>query len=109
MHVKNTPWSVVVPKFSEQIFTCRYNLVASSHVKRWKPAIYSKRKTIDDSDVGFQESLISSKTTLPDFHNAMLIYVGSLYVFGKLPTYPFPKPTFCPKWEASGNVGLGDG
>ena len=28
---------------------------------------------------------------------------------GKLPTYPFPKPTFCPKWEASVNVGLGEG
>ena len=26
---------------------------------------------------------------------------GSLYVSGKLPTYPSPKPTFCPKWEVS--------
>ena len=34
---------------------------------------------------------------------------GSLYVSGKLPTYPFLKPTFCPKWEVSVNVGLGDG
>ena len=27
----------------------------------------------------------------------------------KLPTYPSPKPTFCPKWEVSVNVGLGEG
>ena len=34
---------------------------------------------------------------------------GSLYVSGKLPTNTFPKPTFCPKWEVSVNVGLGEG
>ena len=27
---------------------------------------------------------------------------------GKLPTYPSLKPTFCPKWEVSDNVGLGE-
>ena len=27
----------------------------------------------------------------------------------KLPTYPSPKPTFCPKWEVSVNVSLGEG
>ena len=26
-----------------------------------------------------------------------------------LPTYPSSKPTFCPKWEVSVNVGLGEG
>ena len=31
---------------------------------------------------------------------------GSLYVSRKLPTYPSPKPTFCPQWEVSVNVGL---
>ena len=30
-------------------------------------------------------------------------------VSGKLPTYPSPKPTFCPKWEVSVDVGLGEG
>ena len=34
---------------------------------------------------------------------------GSLYVSGKLPTYPCPKPIFCPKWEVSVNVELGKG
>ena len=34
---------------------------------------------------------------------------GSLYVFGKLLTHPFPRPTFCPKWELSVKVGLGEG
>ena len=28
---------------------------------------------------------------------------------GKLPTYPSPKPSFCPKWEVSVNVSLGEG
>ena len=28
---------------------------------------------------------------------------------GKLPTYPSPKPTFCPKRKVSVNVGLGEG
>ena len=28
---------------------------------------------------------------------------------GKLPTYPSPKPSFCPKWEVSVNVNLGEG
>ena len=27
----------------------------------------------------------------------------------KLPTYPSPKPTICPKWEASLNVSLVEG
>ena len=36
-------------------------------------------------------------------------HFGLLYVSGKLPTYPSPKPTFCPKWELSVNVGLGEG
>ena len=35
--------------------------------------------------------------------------LGSLYVSGKVPTYPSPKPTFCPKWEESVNGGLGEG
>ena len=33
---------------------------------------------------------------------------GSLYLSGKLPTYPSPKPTFCPTLELSVNVGLGE-
>ena len=34
----------------------------------------------------------------------------SLYVSGlQMPTYPSPKPTFCPKWEASVYVGLRKG
>ena len=32
-----------------------------------------------------------------------------LCVSGNLPTYPSPQLTFCPKWEVSVNVGLGEG
>ena len=32
----------------------------------------------------------------------------SSYVSGKLPTYPSPKPSLCPKFEASVNAGLGE-
>ena len=34
--------------------------------------------------------------------------LGLLYVSGKLPNYPSPKPTFWPKWEVSVYVGLGE-
>ena len=27
----------------------------------------------------------------------------------KLPTYPSPNPTFCPKWDANDNAELGEG
>ena len=33
----------------------------------------------------------------------------SIQVSGKLPTYPFPNPTFCPKWEVNVNTELGEG
>ena len=31
----------------------------------------------------------------------------SIYISGKIPTYPSPKITFCPKWEVSVNVSRG--
>ena len=34
---------------------------------------------------------------------------ASMYVSGKLPTYPFPNLTFCPKWEVSINFRFGEG
>ena len=34
---------------------------------------------------------------------------GAIQVFGKLPTYPSPKSTFCPEREVSVNVGSGEG
>ena len=34
---------------------------------------------------------------------------GWLVVSGKLPTYPSPKPTFLPKWDANVNGELGEG
>ena len=37
----------------------------------------------------------------------VLVY-RTVYVSGKLPTYPFPESTFCPKWEVSANVGFGE-
>ena len=37
------------------------------------------------------------------------IMLGSIYISGKMTTYPSPEPTFIPKWEISVNVGLGQG
>ena len=34
---------------------------------------------------------------------------GELDQLLKLPTYPSPNPTFCPKWDANVNVELGEG
>ena len=35
--------------------------------------------------------------------------LGSMYVSGKLPTYPSPNLTFCPTHEVSVNARLGEG
>ena len=43
------------------------------------------------------------------FGNKRHSICGSVYVSGKLPTYPYPKPTFCSKWEGRINVILGEG
>ena len=42
-------------------------------------------------------------------HSQSRKFYGSITVSGKLPTYPSPKPTFCPKWEESANAGLREG
>ena len=44
-----------------------------------------------------------------EIYSSWVIRPGSLYIFRKLPTYPSPKPIFCPKWEVSVKVGLGEG
>ena len=40
-------------------------------------------------------------------HSSTLFFLDH-DVSGKLPTYPSPKRTFCPKWEVSAYVGLGE-
>ena len=37
------------------------------------------------------------------------VMAASLYVFGKLPSYPSPKPTLTPTCHVGQNVGLGEG
>ena len=44
------------------------------------------------------ENIISGEKTTDQFRS-----------LGKLPTYPSPKSTVCPKWELSDNVDLGEG
>ena len=39
----------------------------------------------------------------------VVVLYKTVYVSGKLPTYPSPKPTFYPKCEISVNVSLGEG
>ena len=40
----------------------------------------------------------------------MISFILVTFVFDwAVPTYPSPKPTFCPKWEVSAKVGLGEG
>ena len=45
----------------------------------------------------------------PDWHRQIKWYISRLRLCVKLPTYHSPKATFCPKWEVSVNVGLGEG
>ena len=42
-------------------------------------------------------------------HRQIKWYISRLRLCVKLPTYHSPKATFCPKWEVSVNVGLGEG
>ena len=56
--------------------------------------------------LGFIESYKIILTSLSDPSSGGM---RSLYVSGKLPTYPSPKPTFWPKWALSVNVGLVEG
>ena len=39
----------------------------------------------------------------------VLVKHGSIFDSGKLPIYPSPNTTFCPKWEVNVTVGLGRG
>ena len=60
----------------------------------------------------FQKLLHTIKFTNHDCHKLVKVQSLKSWIikhFGKLPTYPSPKPTFCPKSEVSGYVGLGDG
>ena len=64
----------------------------------------------------FLSFLSQRKTTLLLFVKFDIVlgrqkYLGSILLSGKLPTYPSPKPSFCPKWKVSVklNVSLGEG
>lgn len=44
------------------------------------------------------------------FQSHMSLWLTRISIrFKKLPTYSFPKPTFCPNWKVSFNIGLGEG
>ena len=71
---------------------------AENHVKNWR-----------NTDMAFMISHTYLKLYPSLIFCSSQAYMGPLYVSGKVPTYPSPKPTFCPKWEVSVNVGLGEG
>ena len=71
---------------------------AENHVKNWQ-----------NTDMAFMISHTYLKLYPSLIFCSSQAYMGPLYVSGKVPTYPSPKPTFCPKWELSVNVGLGEG
>ena len=58
---------------------------------------------VANPDVGWWDNLIVNKSnricvaSFMSWISAALPSANGLYVSGKLPTYPFPKPTFCPK------------
>ena len=59
------------------------------------------------------EAILDEDTQNQDFFPGEFIYTprneGSLYVSGKLPTYPSPKPTLTLTSHLGQNVGLGEG
>ena len=87
-----------------------YRTRAILHVKK---TVLSKH-FIFDGPAKISQSRISSPAQ--NFKVKRMVLSGgsakslwSLYVSRKLPAYPSPKPTFCPKWEVIVNVGLGEG
>ena len=78
-------------------------------VGRWLPLTQLPIRQVSFKSYWPGKKISSSRSTRLDFFQALHNVHGSLYVSRKLPTYPFPRPTFCPKWEVSVNVGLGKG
>ena len=91
---------------------CILSLVLASqqrHLLFWQKGMLSNQQT---------KSLTVRCTLVAEWRHTLMWIANSLnycslfgllYVSGKLPTYPSPKPTFCPKWELSVIVGLGEG
>ena len=55
------------------------------------------------------KKIICVKWDFSEYYIIQQQHFETLYVSGKLPTNPSPKPTFCSKWEVIVNVGLGEG
>ena len=73
------------------------------HIISWIPS-WQRRGNVNDISAIFNSPSHVTKTKLPSHGTGLILYVS-----GKLPTYPSPKPTFCSKWEASFYVTLGEG
>ena len=87
-------------------------------LKQWNQTKWNGKKQHEDGFNTDRDMAYSSKRkkTLCDIQRTDIpVYIPSpkrarpIKVSGKLLTYPSPKPTFCPKWEVSVDVGLGEG
>ena len=77
----------------------------SNSVKNKRLILYAK---LNETLLLNEVSCLKEGSEMTDFCLKQGKGLGSLYVPGKLPTYPSPKPTFCPKWEVSVNLCLGE-
>ena len=57
----------------------------------------------------FTDSFHHSQSAIDGVLNLSWWKNGSIKASGKLPTFPSPNPTFCPKWEVTVNADLGEG
>ena len=75
----------------------------------YQDKIETQQWQADKLEYCFQMLLITKGQVLYSFLSVHAYMLGSLTVSGWLATYPFPKLKFCPKWEVSVNVDLGEG
>ena len=77
------------------LFVCKINIL--HFFKLWK---FNKRPASNKRPLSRSKNLISAQGGYSNKYGRFL---------EKLPNYPSPKPTFCPKWEVIVHVGLGEG
>ena len=77
------------------LFFCKINIL--HFFKLWK---FNKRPASNKRPLSRSKNLISAQGGYSNKYGRFL---------EKLPNYPSPKKTFCPKWEVIVDVGLGEG
>ena len=104
---------ICLPKKPADILRCHYQDLGSTslHLREISHMAQPIRNTTWIGDRSLVWKLISMFVLLTLFHGESSGGITKLRFSQAmvLPTYPSPKPSFCPKWEVSVNVTLREG